>query len=51
MELSGQLHAPSALGPEKEPQVPIGYEVGWTPVGIPFASHYTDWGDSTQQLY
>jgi hypothetical protein len=27
----GQLHAPAALPLEKEPPVPIGYEVGWTP--------------------
>jgi hypothetical protein len=25
MEVSGQLHAPAALPPEKEPPVPIGY--------------------------
>jgi hypothetical protein len=31
MEARGQLHAPAALPPEKEPAVPIGYEVGWTP--------------------
>jgi len=29
MEVSGQLHAPAALPPEKEPLVPFGYEVGW----------------------
>jgi hypothetical protein len=28
--VSGQLHAPAALPPGKEPPVPIGYEVGWT---------------------
>jgi hypothetical protein len=29
--VSGQLHAPAALPPEKEPPVPIGYEAGWAP--------------------
>jgi hypothetical protein len=29
--VSGQLHAPVALPPEKEPLVPIGYETGWIP--------------------
>jgi hypothetical protein len=29
MEVSGQLHAPAALSPEKEPLVPIGEEAGW----------------------
>jgi hypothetical protein len=28
---SGQLHAPAALPLMKQPPVPIGYEVGWTP--------------------
>jgi hypothetical protein len=27
----GQLHAPAALLPGKEPQVPIGQEAGWPP--------------------
>jgi hypothetical protein len=27
MEVSGQLHAPVALPPGKEPLVPLGYEV------------------------
>jgi hypothetical protein len=31
MEVSGQLHAPAALPPGKEPLVPIGYEAGWAP--------------------
>jgi hypothetical protein len=31
MEMSGQLHAPASLLPEKEPLVPIGQEAGWTP--------------------
>jgi hypothetical protein len=31
MEGSGQLHAPDALTPGKEPQIRIGYEVWWTP--------------------
>jgi hypothetical protein len=29
MEVVGQIHAPAALSPEKEPPVPIGYEAGW----------------------
>jgi hypothetical protein len=28
--MSGQLHAPVALPPEKEPPVPIGLGAGWT---------------------
>jgi hypothetical protein len=28
--MSGQLHAPAALPPGKEPPVPIEQEVGWT---------------------
>jgi hypothetical protein len=31
MEVSGQLHAPAALPPGKEPLVPIRYEAGWAP--------------------
>jgi len=31
MEVSGQLHAPTALPPGKEPLVPIGCETGWAP--------------------
>jgi hypothetical protein len=31
MEVSGQLHAPAALPPEKEPVVPIGEEAEWAP--------------------
>jgi hypothetical protein len=31
MEVSGQLHAPAALPPEKGHLVPIGQEAGWTP--------------------
>jgi hypothetical protein len=30
LEVSGQLHAPAALPPGKEPPVPIGQEVAWT---------------------
>jgi hypothetical protein len=30
LEVSGQFNAPIALPLGKEPQVPIGYEVGWT---------------------
>jgi len=28
--VSGQLHAPAALPPGKEPSSPIEWEVGWT---------------------
>jgi hypothetical protein len=31
MEISGQLQAPVALTPGKEPPVPIGDEAGWAP--------------------
>jgi hypothetical protein len=31
MEVSGQLHAPAALPPGKEPLVSIGQEAGWAP--------------------
>jgi hypothetical protein len=31
MEMSGQLHAPAALSPWKEPSVLIGKEAGFTP--------------------
>jgi hypothetical protein len=31
MEVSGQLHAPAALSPGKEPLVPIVQEAGWAP--------------------
>jgi hypothetical protein len=31
LEVSGQLHAPAALSPGKEPPVPIGLEAGWAP--------------------
>jgi len=27
--MTGQLHAPAALAPRKEPSVRIGYEAGW----------------------
>jgi hypothetical protein len=30
MEVNGQLHAPAALPPGKEPLVPIGYEAEWS---------------------
>jgi hypothetical protein len=29
METSDRLNAPSALPPEKEPPIPVGYEAGW----------------------
>jgi len=29
MQVSGQLHAPTALSPGKEPPVPIAQEAGW----------------------
>jgi hypothetical protein len=31
MYMSGQLHAPAALFPRKDPLVPIGYEAGCAP--------------------
>jgi hypothetical protein len=31
MEMSGQLHIPATLPPEKEPLIPTGEETGWTP--------------------
>jgi hypothetical protein len=31
MEVSGQLHAPTALSSRKEAPVPIGQEAGWDP--------------------
>jgi len=31
MEVNGQLHAPAALPPGKEPLVPIEEEAGWAP--------------------
>jgi hypothetical protein len=31
MEVSSQLHTPTALPPGKEPPVPIGQEAGWAP--------------------
>jgi len=31
MEVSDQLHAPTALPRGKEPPVPIKYEAGWAP--------------------
>jgi hypothetical protein len=31
MEVSGQLHAPAALPPGKDPPVPNGQEAGWAP--------------------
>jgi hypothetical protein len=34
MEVSGQLHAPTALIPEKSPEVPIGWEAGWGPEAV-----------------
>jgi hypothetical protein len=46
--VSGQLHAPVALSPGKEPPVPIGEEVGWTPAPVwktwrsEKSSHYRD---------
>jgi hypothetical protein len=30
-EMSGQHHAPAALSQGKQPQAPIGQEVGWAP--------------------
>jgi hypothetical protein len=31
LEVTGQLHAPAALPPGKEPPVTIGKEAGWAP--------------------
>jgi hypothetical protein len=31
MEVSGQLHAPAALPPGKEPHLPVEQEAGWAP--------------------
>jgi len=31
MEVSGQLHAPAAVPPGKEPLVPTGKQAGWAP--------------------
>jgi hypothetical protein len=31
LEVSGELHAPAALLPGKEPPAPIGQEAGWAP--------------------
>ena len=31
MEVNGQLHAPAALLPGNEPQVPVEYEIQWAP--------------------
>jgi hypothetical protein len=45
-EVSGQLHAPAALPPEKEPPVPIRYEVGWVPEPV-----WTMWRRKNSWLY
>jgi hypothetical protein len=43
LKVSGQLHAPVALTPRKEPPVPIGEEVGWIPEPV-----WTTWsGDKS----
>jgi hypothetical protein len=34
MKMSGQLHVPAALLPEKEPKVPNGQEAGWAPESV-----------------
>jgi hypothetical protein len=41
MEMSGQLHAPAALLPGKEPLVPIGWEGGWAPESV-ILKYYSD---------
>jgi hypothetical protein len=38
MEVSGQLHSPTALPPGKEPPVPIGKASGWAPEAV-----WTQW--------
>jgi hypothetical protein len=44
--MSGQLHAPAALPPGKEPTVPTGQEVGWAPEPI-----LTTWRRENTTLY
>jgi hypothetical protein len=34
MEVSGQLHAPAALPPGKEPLISIGWEAEWEPESV-----------------
>jgi hypothetical protein len=42
LEVSSQLQGPAALPPRKEPPVPTGYEVGWTPEPV-----WTTWGENS----
>jgi hypothetical protein len=42
LEVSGQLHAPAALPPGKEPPVPIGLETGWAPEPV-----WTTWRENS----
>jgi hypothetical protein len=44
--VSGQLHAPATLPPGKELPVPIGYEIGWTPVPV-----WTTWRTENSWFY
>jgi hypothetical protein len=34
MEMSGQLHAPAASPPKKDPQINIGQEAEWAPQSV-----------------
>jgi hypothetical protein len=45
-EVSGQLHAPAALHPGKEPPVPIGQEAGWVPEPV-----WTTWTRENSRTY
>jgi hypothetical protein len=53
MEVSGQLHAPAALSPGKEPLVPIGYIVliGESEGKRPFERHRHSWQDLKEVGY
>jgi hypothetical protein len=64
MEVSGQLHAPAALPPGKEPLVPVLDTVvkrkipsprresnPRTPIVQPVAQRYTDWAITALTLY
>jgi hypothetical protein len=31
LDLSGNLHAPASLSPEKDPRISLVYETGWVP--------------------
>jgi hypothetical protein len=46
LQVSGQLHAPAASPPEKEPPVPIVWEAGWAPEPV-----WTTWRRENSQPY